>query len=83
MTLVSRDVAASEEGVTPPPQENEIRRLLIRRRRKERLPDVRSASHLDLNREFGERSDETAKYFFATLILFGLLFAICDWTGIR
>ena len=83
MTLVSRDVAASEQGGTPPPQETEIRRLLTRRRRKERLPDVRSASHLDLNREFSERSDETAKYFFGALILFGLLSAICEWTGIR
>lgn len=83
MTLVSRDVAPSEQGVAPPPQENEIRRLLMRRRRKERLPDVRSASQLDLNREFGEPGDEIAKYFFATLIFFGLLFAICDWTGIR
>lgn len=83
MTLVSRDVSASAQRVTPPPQEPEIRRLLSKRRRKERLPNVRSASHLDLNREFGEPGDGIAKYFFATLILFGLLFAICDWTGIR
>lgn len=83
MTLVSRDMAASEQGVTSAPEETEVRRLLSRRRRKERLPDVRSASHLDLNREFGEPADETAKFFFAALILFGLLFAICDWTGIR
>ena len=64
-------------------EEAETTRQLRRRGRKARLPRVRLASHLDLNREFGEPGDEIAKYFFATLILFGLLSAICEWTGIR
>ena len=81
MIPASQDSIAGEEQPILQPQGAEIRRPL-NGRRNEQLPSIRSASHLDLNREFGERSDEIAKYFFAALIVFGLLSAICDWAGI-
>jgi hypothetical protein len=60
------------------PEENEIRRLLSKawsqRRRKAESPNVRSALHLDLNREFKEeRGGGGIKYFIVTLVLFALL----------
>jgi hypothetical protein len=65
------------------PKESEVRRLLSRalsRRRK--ISDVPSTFHLDLNLEFDEeRHDDSLKYFFATLLLFGMLCVFCSWIG--
>ena len=59
-----------------PLKEYEIRHLLHRawsRRRLAASPSVRNALQLDLNRELREARGETVKYFFAALILQGLL----------
>jgi hypothetical protein len=67
-------------------KESEIRRLLSkawsRRRRQAYSPAIRHALHLDLNRELHEPRGETVKYFFAALILQGLLYLACSRIGL-
>ncbi|SHN83542.1 hypothetical protein SAMN05444170_5543 [Bradyrhizobium erythrophlei] len=68
-----------------PPKEYEIRRLLHRawsRRRLAASPSVRNALQLNLNRELEEPRGETVKYFFAALILQGLLYLVYNRLGI-
>jgi hypothetical protein len=65
--------------------ESEVRRLLSmawnRVRRKARPADVRPALHLNLNDEFRERREGVAKYFFATLIVFALVYLVSSCAG--
>jgi hypothetical protein len=72
--------------VNSPPKENEIRRLLSkalsRRRRKAELTRVRNARHLDLNRQLEDSRGEGIKYFFAVLILQGLLYGVYSRIGL-
>ena len=73
--------------MSPAPDEGEIRSLLSkalsRRRRKADSLRVRSAQHLDLNREFKEKGGhETIKYLVVALILEGLLYFVCNRLGL-
>ena len=52
------------------------------RRRLVASPSVRNALQLDLNRELREARGETVKYFFAALILQGLLYLVYSRLGI-
>jgi hypothetical protein len=67
-------------------KESEIRRLLSkawsRRRRWADSRGVRNALHLDLNRELEDPRGETVKYFFAALILQGLLYLAYSRIGL-
>ena len=69
-----------------PLKENEIRRLLSiawsRRRRRAGSQGVRNALQLDLNRELEEPRGEAVKYFFAALILQGLLYLVYSRIGL-
>ena len=68
-----------------PLKEYEIRHLLHRawsRRRLAASPSVRNALQLDLNRELEEPRGEAVKYFFAALILQGLLYLVHSRIGI-
>ena len=69
-----------------PPKENEIRRLLrrawSRRRRLAASPSVRNALQLDLNRELDEPRGDSMKYFFAALILQGMLYLVYSRVGL-
>jgi hypothetical protein len=68
-----------------PLRESEVRRLLSRTRNRRRpaaaSSTVRSARHLDLNRELEDPRGETVKYFFAALILQGVLYLVCSRIG--
>ena len=67
-----------------PFKENEVRRLLSiawSRRRWAGSQGVRNALHLDLNRELEEPRGEAVKYFFAALILQGLLYLVYSRIG--
>jgi hypothetical protein len=72
--------------VNRPHKEYEIRRLLrrawSRRRRQTDSSSVRNALHLDLNRELEEGRAESIKYFFAALILQGLLYLVYSRIGL-
>ena len=66
-------------------KESEIRRLLSiawSRRRRADSRGVRNALHLDLNRELEDPRGETVKYFFAALILQGLLYLAYSRIGL-
>jgi hypothetical protein len=53
------------------------------RRQKAESPDVRSALHLDLNREFKEERGDRIQYFIVTLALFALLiYAVSQMVGL-
>ena len=67
-----------------PLKEYEIRRLLHRawsRRQLAASPSVRNALQLDLNRELEEPRGEAVKYFFAVLLLQGLLYLVYSRIG--
>ena len=66
-------------------KDREIRRLLSKawsRRRRADSRGVRSALHLDLNRELEDPRGETVKYFFAALILQGILYLAYSRIGL-
>ena len=69
-----------------PLKENETRRLLSRawslRPPRAAAVSVRNAIHLDLNRELEGESAQSIKYFFAVLLLQGLLYLVYSRLGI-
>jgi hypothetical protein len=70
--------------VKRPLKEYEIRHLLHRawsRRRLAASPSVRNALQLDLNRELRDARGETVKYFFAALLLQGVLYLVYSRIG--
>ena len=72
---------------SPQPIETEVRRLLsrawIRRRRNADLAGVQNAHELDLNREFEDRQDGSAKYFWVTLLFALLVYALSQALGLK
>lgn len=71
-----------------PPSETQVRRLLsrtwMRRRRNADFADVQNAHELDLNREFEDRHDGSAKYFFLVTLVFALLvYAVSQALGLK